>query len=263
MPHYVVDQSFPNERDRLEAMARSWDAGTLGIARELGIGTGDRCLDVGAGSGSVARGLAELVGAHGQVLAVDLDTRFLDDLPAPVEVLRADLMTDDLPTARFDLVHARLLVAHLHPHPVALRRLAAAVVPRGWLLVEEVDWTYADRTEPVEPVHGAIVAALTRVMTGFDATYGGRLLGDVLDLGFTDVSARYRGTQSGHERSWLPWQLLVEQFQDRIVHEGHMTQDDVHRWWAVTRAGAHLVAGPALFAVRARRPADPAGGDRV
>ncbi|WP_236794623.1 class I SAM-dependent methyltransferase [Amycolatopsis sp. GM8] len=254
MPNYILDQSFPSERDRLDAMARNWDPGTLHIVGELGIGKGHRCLEAGAGTGSIARALAGIVGPGGQVLAVDRDTRFLDDLPAPAEALSADLMTDDLPPASFDLVHARLLVAHLHPHPVALERLAAAVAPGGWLLVEEVDWTYADRSEPDEPVHTAMVAALTGVMTGFDTTYGHHLLGDMLDLGFTQVSAQFRGTQSRHERSWLPWQLLVEQFQDQIVHKGLMSAGDVDRWWAVTRAQAHLVAGPALFAVRARRP---------
>ncbi|MTD58242.1 methyltransferase domain-containing protein [Amycolatopsis sp. RM579] len=238
-------------------MARTWDPGTLRIIGELGIGKGSRCLEAGAGTGSIARALAGIVGTGGEVLAVDRDTRFLDDLPAPAEVLRADLMTGDLPAARFDLVHARLLVAHLHPHSLALQRLAAAVAPGGRLLVEEVDWTHAGQVEPPEPGHAAMIASLTEVMTGFDATYGRRLLGDVLDLGFTDVSAHYRGAQSGHEKAWLPWQLLVEQFQDRIVHNGLMSAAQVEHWWSLSRARAHLVTGPALFAVRARRPPIP------
>ncbi|MQY27396.1 class I SAM-dependent methyltransferase [Nocardia aurantia] len=150
-PTYVLNQAFPSERARLEALARLWDAGTMRLVEELGIGPGNRCLEAGAGTGSVAAALAAIVGAEGRVLAVDRDTRFLDDLPAQVEVRHADLLTDDLPAAQFDLVHARLLVAHLHPHRDALHRLAAAVAPGGWLLVEEVDWTYADRVEPDAP----------------------------------------------------------------------------------------------------------------
>ncbi|WP_198145469.1 hypothetical protein [Frankia sp. EAN1pec] len=60
--------------------------------------------------------LADVAGSEGHVLAVDRDVRFLDDLPDGVEVRCMDVMVDDLPHAQFDLVHARLLVAHLHPH---------------------------------------------------------------------------------------------------------------------------------------------------
>lgn len=252
-PGYVLDQGFPSERERLDAMARTWDPGTVRLIGDLGIGRGQRCLEAGAGTGSVARALADLVGTEGHVLAVDRDTRFLDDLPAQVEIRCADVMTDDLPPSRFDLVHARLLVAHLHPHRHALERLAAAVAPGGWLVVEEVDWTYADRVEPEEPVHTAMVQALGHVMDGFDATYGRRLLGDVLTLGLTGTSARFRGGQSRHATSWLPWQLLVEQFQQRIVRTGLLSQRDVDTWWSVSRAGTSLVASPAMFAVQARR----------
>ncbi|WP_019927387.1 methyltransferase domain-containing protein [Nocardia sp. BMG111209] len=255
-PTYVLNQSFPSERARLEALARLWDAGTMRLVEEIGLGPGMRCLEAGAGTGSVAAALAGIVGDEGHVLAVDRDIRFLDDLPPQVEVRCADILTDDLPPARFDLVHARLLVAHLHPHREALRRLAAAVAPGGWLLVEEVDWTYADRVEPDAPVHTAMLAALTEIMGagGFDATYGRRLLGDTRTLGFTDVSAQYRGLQSGHETAWLAWQFLVEQFHDRMVHGGFVSRADVNDWWALTRAGTHIVTGPAVFAVRARRP---------
>jgi SAM-dependent methyltransferase len=253
---YVLDQSFPSERARLDTMARSLDPGTMRLVADLGIGQGHRCLEVGAGTGSIARALADVVGAEGHVLAVDRDTRFLDELPAQVEVRCANVMADDLPAAQFDLVHARLLVAHLHPHRHALQRLAAAVAPGGWLLVEEVDWTYGDRTEPDDPLHAAMVAALQQLMGegGFDATYGRRLLGDVLGLGFTDASSQFRGTQSRHDKSWLAWQFLVEQFHDGIIQKGLLCQEDVDRWWELTRAGDTVVVSTAMFAVQARRP---------
>ena len=44
----------------------------------LGLGPGWRCLEVGAGSGSVARWLAAKVGPEGSVLATDIDTRWVD-----------------------------------------------------------------------------------------------------------------------------------------------------------------------------------------
>jgi SAM-dependent methyltransferase len=255
---YVLDQGFPNERARLDAMARSWDPGTVRLAVECGIGAGHRCLEVGAGTGSVAAAFAELVGPDGHVLAVDRDIRFLDDLPANVEVQCADVLVDDLPPARFDLVHARLLLAHLHPHEHAMRRLAAAVAPGGWLLLEDVDWTFADLVVPDAPVHAAMIRALRQVMDtagGWDSTYGRHLLGDLLSLGFTEVSAQYRGTQSpSSARSWLPWRLLADQFHQAILDAGLLSEQQFDEWSALTREENRFLVSATMFAVRGRRP---------
>ena len=70
--------------------------------------TGTRCLDVGAGGGSVAFWLAEQVGPSGVVVATDLETDFLESEAAShpgLEVLRHDRTAEDLPTG-FDVVHA-------------------------------------------------------------------------------------------------------------------------------------------------------------
>ena len=67
----------------------------------IGVGEGWRCLDVGAGGGSVTRMLAERVGSTGSVLAVDLDTSLLDELASDrVEVRRHDLLPIQLPQSR-------------------------------------------------------------------------------------------------------------------------------------------------------------------
>jgi tRNA A58 N-methylase Trm61 len=65
---------------------------------------GWRCLEVGAGGGSVARRLGERVGATGSVLALDLDTTYLADLPPHITVRRHDLTREQLPHGEFDLV---------------------------------------------------------------------------------------------------------------------------------------------------------------
>jgi len=258
LSRYIFSEAHPGERARLEAMARLWDPETIRSVRALGIGPGGRCLEAGAGTGSVARALAELVGPGGYVLAADHDPRFLDGLPDLVEVRAVDIMADELPSAQFDLVHARLLVAHLHPHPEALRRLAAAVAPSGWLLVEEVDWTWSDVVVPAAPAHTAMVRALGELAGkdgGFDATYGRRLLGDMLGLGLASTSARYHGTQSAStDDAWLAWQLLVRQFQDAVLGAGLLSPPEVDAWWSLSRDRSTLLASVPMFTVQAQRP---------
>jgi 2-polyprenyl-3-methyl-5-hydroxy-6-metoxy-1,4-benzoquinol methylase len=56
---------------RLEALEDFLDEGTTRALERLGIASDWRCLEVGAGGGSVARWLAE----RATVVATDIDTR--------------------------------------------------------------------------------------------------------------------------------------------------------------------------------------------
>jgi ubiquinone/menaquinone biosynthesis C-methylase UbiE len=63
-----------------------------------GIHPGWRCLEVGAGGGSVALWLAERVGPAGHVLATDLDPGWLAPADRPVvEIRRHDITRDPRP----------------------------------------------------------------------------------------------------------------------------------------------------------------------
>src|SRR5262249_13567684 len=119
---------------------------------DLGVGPGWRCLDVGAGDGSVARWLADRVGPAGRVVATDLNPRFLGGHGLPnLEVRRHNILEDDLETAHYDLVHCRAPLMPL-PDPLrALRRMVQAVRPGGWLLVEEADGSTCGAADPAHP----------------------------------------------------------------------------------------------------------------
>jgi len=125
------------ERQRLRSLAGTLDPTTIGHLRDIGVGEGWRCLEVGAGEGSIARWLSARAGT-GQVVATDLDTRFLD-FPAAgnVEVLRHDITADPCPGEPFDLIHARYVLMHIPARQQVLHRLATWLKPGGWLLVED------------------------------------------------------------------------------------------------------------------------------
>ncbi len=127
------------ERQRLESLEAWFDPLTQRHLEAIDIGVGWRCLEVSAGGGSIARWLAQRVGPSGSVVATDVDVRFLTELPATVEVRRHDVLSDALESEEFDVVHCRALLANLSDPRSALARLAAAVAPGGWLVVEEAD----------------------------------------------------------------------------------------------------------------------------
>jgi SAM-dependent methyltransferase len=115
------------QRERLQTLATLLDPGTVRHLDALGVEHGGRCLEAGAGGGSIAVWLSDRVGPGGSVLATDLDTTVLREVSRPNLVVAAhDVLVDDLPEAEFDLVHMRLLLAWLPEPHRALRRLAAA-----------------------------------------------------------------------------------------------------------------------------------------
>ena len=111
---YAFDNARAVQRERLAALAEVLDPGTVRHLEAIGVGPGWRCLEVGAGGGSIAAWLSERVGDDGAVVATDLDTTVLRELSRPnLEIRVHDVLEDDLPEGAFDVVHLRLLLAWL------------------------------------------------------------------------------------------------------------------------------------------------------
>ncbi|MFE4963111.1 class I SAM-dependent methyltransferase [Streptomyces sp. NPDC056660] len=133
------------EGERIDVGALVYDDLTMARLRALGAGPGWRCLDVGAGTGTVSRRLLDEAGVE-SVLAVDRDVRFLTERPG-LEVLEADITAaPDSIRGRFRLVHARFVLMHLPEHDRLITALAGLVEPGGVLVLgDAVDLT-SDRT---------------------------------------------------------------------------------------------------------------------
>ena len=195
MTEYVLSQqrSPGVEQARLRLLEEYHDPLSADQLNAIGVSEGWRCLDVGAGGGSVTRMLAERVGSTGSVLAVDLDTSLLERLASDrVQVRRHDLMSDHLPQDAFDLVHARLLLMFLSPRLGALERLVAAARPGGWVASIAPDFTRV-AVSPTSLVWQRVWSRFldAAMAGGWDPGYGARLRGDLYAAGLVDVHADY------------------------------------------------------------------------
>jgi len=188
---YVLDPGFAEERKRLAGMESLWDPGSQALLEDLGIASGWRCLEVGAGGGSMVRWMADR-GAH--VTAIDIDTRFIDSLASDsIEVRRVDLREDELPQDEFDLVHARLVLEHLTDRRQILDRLVATLRPGGRIVIEDYDWScYGFEGEG--PGFGEIADVVMGFMAkaGFERDYGRRVVSDMEAAGLTDIRGEGR-----------------------------------------------------------------------
>ena len=244
-------------RRRLELVQQVHDAATVRRLTALGVGAGWRCLVPGAGGGSVARWLGERVGPTGHVLATDLDTRLLGeapDRPPNVEVRRHDVTRDPLPAGEFDLVQVRLLLAHLPEREQVLQRLAAALRPGGWLLVEEYD-LFPTQTSP----HGTYAAYWRAVgeavaRAGADYAWGRQLPGALARAGLRPVRADCDvHLFAGGSPAAAAHGLSALQLRPRLLASGLLSAavfDEVQRQLADQ---ARWMLGPAMVAAWGQR----------
>lgn len=222
MTEYVLSQRGAGDVEpaRLRLLEEFYDPLTVSQLGAIGVTEGWRCLDVGAGGGSVTRMLAERGGSTGSVLAVDLDTSLLEELASDrVEVRRHDLLSGQLPQAAFDLVHARLLLMFLSPRLGALQRLVSAVRPGGWLASIAPDFTKVG-VSPASRVWQRVWSYFldAALAGGWDPGYGAHLGGGLRAAGLVDVHADYvGGCHPGGSLASRLLSLTVERLRDRMI----------------------------------------------
>lgn len=180
------------EAKRLEALTASRDPATFELLEARGIGPGWRCLEVGAGSGTVARFMGERVGNGGSVRSIDVDTRFHCEVGSNVEVVELDVVDADLGYAEFDLVHARAFLQHVEQREAILDHMVEALRPGGWIVVQDSDWTLFLEQELPEPFRRLVQLSMqgTRTRHGWDPHVGGRLLHMLSARDLIDVDSR-------------------------------------------------------------------------
>lgn len=155
------------EGERIDFGALAYDDITMARLRALGAGPGWRCLDLGAGTGTVSRRLLDEAGVT-SVLAVDRDVRFLTERAVPgLDVLKADITAPGFAPGRFELVHARFVLMHLPDRERLIRRLAELVVPGGVLVLSDAVDLTSDR--PPSTPYTVVMRAMWQ---GLRATIG-------------------------------------------------------------------------------------------
>jgi ubiquinone/menaquinone biosynthesis C-methylase UbiE len=135
---------------------RAQDSGVFAAATErlldlAGVGTGDRILDVAAGTGKQTLAAARRVGPTGSVLATDISASMLavaadvvrQEGWSNVETLVADAQRLDLAPNSFDAAISRFGVMLIPAHQEALSAIRHALKPGGTLAA--MVWSTAKR----------------------------------------------------------------------------------------------------------------------
>lgn len=266
---YTFDNSAVQAAKRFAALATIFDPGTIRHLKGIGISKGWHCLEVGAGGGSIATWLYDQVGTSGQVVATDIDTRFLETLRnRNLDVWQHDIGSDPLPEATFDLVHFRLVLGHLPNRDQVLGRLVKALRPGAWLLAEEFDSCSLrpDRTvngaETVLKAFGAMQAVLAR--HGFDGYYGRRLVGSLRAHGLTDVAAEgrlfmFEGATTGADLT----RAGISQTRDEMIETEAITEAEIERDLLQLNSADFMMPSPVMWAAKGRRAPENQNNTRI
>ena len=253
-PAYLLDHDWELEPRRLALLEQHADPTTAQRLRVTGLATGWRCLEVGAGRGSVARWLADQVGPSGEVLALDLDTSLLTGLDEPnIAVLSGDVLDVELPEAWFDLIHTRLVLMHIPARRRAIERMVSLLRPGGWLVVEELDWMALQADANPERI--ALFRAFEEALPTIDFECGRALLGELTEAGLEQTGADFRVDVIAGATPLARWeQLSIQALSEEVLGAGTATPEQIDEQLAKLEDPDYRGYGFTWIGARGRRP---------
>lgn len=210
------------ERERMALLERFHGPLTVEHLEGL-VQPGWRCLEAGAGGGEMTTWLAERVGPGGSVLAVDLETHWLDALRSDVIDVRAlDVTTETIEGGPFDLVLARMLLLHLPDPLAACCRLLATARDGATVVIQDADFSPL-ALEGASAVEQEGLRTMTDVMAaaGVDLAFGPRLPG-VLEAAGAEI-VNIESSESPGRSDGLAARicvLTIERFRERSLSMG-------------------------------------------
>ena len=237
MGQYAFSHDWSEERRRLQLNETMLDAGTIRHLEALGVGPGWRCLEVGAGAGSITRWLCQRVGPTGKVVATDIECDFIADFDEKnLEIRTHDISNEDLEEGAFDLVHSRMVLQHVPARDESLKRMITALAPGGVLLEEDMDCASLVASGPGAALFERVVPPMIEILeaVGYDPNFGRRLPTALRMHGLVEVAAEGRVPIGfGQDVATEMWRLSIERIRPAIVARGDLTEDEIDQVLAV------------------------------
>jgi ubiquinone/menaquinone biosynthesis C-methylase UbiE len=145
---------------RLGLQHRVWRPTVLECWRKAGITVGKRVLDLGAGPGYGTVDLAEIVGPAGEIVALELSSKFVTGMSetcrqrsiANVRIYELDLMTDEIPAGPFDFSWCRWVMCFVSDPDLAIKKVAAVLKKGGRAIFHEYGHYLTWRLLPPRPL---------------------------------------------------------------------------------------------------------------
>ncbi|MEV5239469.1 methyltransferase domain-containing protein [Streptomyces cinnamoneus] len=224
----LFSHAHTQEAARLEALAEALDQGTFQDLERLPLRQSWRCLDVGAGLGTVGAWLARRCPA-GNVVMADRDPRHLCSRAGrTVEARQFDVTLDEFPEGSFDLIHARWLLSHLPSRQTVVERMVRWLAPGGWLVIEDLAQFPLEFSR--DPLYRKVSLAMCDAVgrrIGTDCHWARTLPEPLRPLGLTSVHADVRISTVGPTPIGRFWRLSAEQLAVDLQRDFGVTPEEL------------------------------------
>lgn len=254
--HYgdrVFSHGHERELDRLHSLARVLDEDSFRRLDALPLGPDWRCLDIGAGLGTVSRWLARRC-PRGRVVAMDIDVSLLS--PEGYETAEKDVTRDEFPEGSFDLIHARWVFAHLPSRDADIARVVRWLAPGGWLIVE--DPTQFPLESSPHPLYRKVTIAMglaLRRRFGTDRQWARTFPAPLRAAGLVEIGTEVSVPVTGPGPTGRFWRLGAEQLADDLREQFGVTDTELAEFAELVEHPSFSDFSMATVAAWGRRPA--------
>lgn len=235
MAQYTIEGGEAGKQ-RLDVLASAMHPMTVSLLAKAGVAAGQRCLDVGCGGGHVTRHLAELAGADGHVVGIDIDATV-------IELARADAKAEAIENVEFrvgdaaaiddgpyDVAYARFLLSHLDDPARLVSLLVDTLAPGGVVIVEDIDFT-GSFCHPDSPAYRRYVELYRETVRrrGGNADIGPTLPALLQDGGLEEVGLNVCQPAGLSGNAKLVSPLTLERISGSVIDEGVASASEVER----------------------------------
>lgn len=251
-----------SEIDRLDIQASFFEPFARETIQKAGIKRGMKCLDVGCGSGSVTRLLADMVGSEGKVVGIDVDDKYIQycesiNTSSHVKFVHQDICSAAAQDGAYDIVFSRFMFVHLKDPRSAVRAMKEQVKKGGRVIIQELDhsedsWLCYPHEECVNILREAFIALVKK--SGGDPLSGRRLYKMLVDESLDSrVECSSPCLMMGHEPYCsLGWRI-AESLKPQILLHKLMTEKEYERLYTELKRLAgkkdHFVTYARFFSV--------------
>ena len=259
MAEYVWQHDLRGESDRLRLMSGLLDPSSKFHLLQIGVTTGWRCLEIGAGNGSLSQWLAHRVGPSGHVVASDIRTDLMEGIAGGnLEVCKFDVVHDEPPDPRYDLVAIRALLHHLPERRAVVGKVARWLKPGGWLFIQEPDFYPTWTVEP--PTQKRFWEQFIQWAANHQIDYyvGRKIPAWVQAEGLLNINSEghailYNGRSEFAE--W--WDYGILEVADKLQSEGCVSRSTLDEFFKLYRDPAYWTTTIAFTSTTAQRSSDP------
>jgi 2-polyprenyl-3-methyl-5-hydroxy-6-metoxy-1,4-benzoquinol methylase len=265
MAEYVWQHDLRGESDRLRLMSGLLDPSSKFHLLRIGVTTGWHCLEIGAGNGSLSEWLAQRVGPAGRVVASDIRTDLMEGIAGGnLEVRKFDVVHDEPPDPRYDLVVIRALLHHLPERRAVVGKMARRLKPGGWLFIQEPDFYPSWTVEP--PSQKQFWEQFIQWAANHQIDYyvGRKIPAWAQAEGLLNITSEghailYNGRSAFAE--W--WDYGILEVADRLQSEGGVARSALDEFFSLYRDPTYWTTTIAFTATTGQRPGDSTASETL